>query len=178
MADRVIRNRSRFPQSLRRKTSWEAGPFGALAISSGTPQTVGTNTQAIVDGLTVARLHGEALFFLSSVDAALSGFFRCAIGFCIVTEAAAAAGVGSMPSPIAEIEWDGWFYHHSFSLFSPTGTIAEGDGPATLRLDIDSKAMRKFTFSDVMVCIIECSSETGTAVVQAKVNTRNLVMLP
>ena len=122
---------------------------------------------------------------LVTSDAALSGFSECAFGICIVSENAFGIGVTAIPSPIADIEWDGWFVYRTFALVSADAVAAasvshSGSSPLlwSARFDIDSKAMRKFKESDVMVGVIEFQSEIGTATVDATLNTRILSKLP
>ena len=182
-------NRGRFPsrsQSLRRKTSWSAGPAstgpgGLQTITASGKTAWGVTSISLEDGLTLVRTLGELNTFLTSADVVTSGFHG-AVGICKVTEQAAAIGVIAIPGPITDILWDGWLYHRVFSLIAAdpalttggvTAPLQMGAGSASLRLEIDSKAMRKFDALDVQVGIIEVT-EIGVASMRFFANTRVL----
>ena len=135
-----------------------------------------TGITASVDGLTIVRTRGELLLTLSSTPVAGDGWPEIAFGICIVSENAAGIGVTAIPDPIADIAWDGWYVYW-------TGAIHTGQnnlyGPAAAaRIVIDNKAMRKHKNTDVAVGVISFLGEEQTSVVEARLNTRELVLLP
>ena len=175
-----------FVGSQRRKTSWTGGPITAVGgetISASGVTLLGTALQSAADGLTIVRMRGEVLFYLSSANADVNGFDHCAFGVCIVSDNAAfVGGAASIPSPITDLTWDGWMYHRMFSLVSPIiGTDVResmaADTPTSLRLVVDSKAMRKFKNTDVLVAVVEVT-EIGTSFMKVHGAIRTLVKLP
>ena len=100
-----------------------------------------------------------------------------------MTAAAFTAGVASVPTPLTEVDWDGWMYHTFFQITSPEAVAAAAVShavpnniPAALRREVDSKAMRKAEEEDAFFCAIEVQ-EIGTAVMQWHFNSRMLFML-
>ena len=176
----ALSNRSRHPRNYRRRsTTWELGPFGVRAFSAGTPLLVPTNAQALIDGLTIVRVRGEMLLQLATIDASLSGFSRIGVGMCVVTENAFNGGSTTVPAPIADIGWNGWLWHWTGTI---TGTSSATTDVATspagiVRVPIDSKAMRIFKNTDVLIGVIEAEDEVGVATANMMFNTRVLVKL-
>ena len=80
------------------------------------------------------------LAFLTAATSIADGFHG-AFGVGLVTSAAAAAGVGSIPTPVTEQGWDGWILHQYFHVHR--GAAAFGDNAGVARFILDSKAMRK-----------------------------------
>ena len=174
-------------RSVRRKTSWSNGP-GQTA-----PQTVinGTSSNlanlgftALSDGLTIVRVRGELMLWLSSAAASLDGFAG-ALGIGIVNTQAFLAGAASVPMPITEMDWEGWMYHRIIQLKSG-GAIASSASTeqdetnavtAALRLVIDTKAMRKISGEETIFAALEVF-EVGTAVLNWSINSRMLSKLP
>ena len=169
-------------RSQRRKTSWAIGPFGSTVHTTNASKVFPTGSQALLEGLTIVRIRGELVGALSGAAAALDGFSRVGVGICITNENAAGIGITATPTPLTDIAWDGWIWHSIFSLFSP-GIIAGGAaddaplGSAFIRLEIDSKAMRKFKNTDVLTGVVETGDEVGAANMTLKLNTRVLVKL-
>jgi len=171
---------------VRHRSSWEAGPetSGGGApqnISGSSVQLAGTAVQATVDSLTLIRTRGEFMAFLTAASAVGDGFHG-AFGIAKVTAAAFTAGVASIPTPITEEAWDGWLYHRYFSLFSggilATAAAAEkqlqvNNVTAALRLEVDSKAMRKQDVDEAFVAVIEVAVH-GTAAMEWAFNCRLL----
>ena len=122
--------------------------------------------------------------FLLSASAAGHGFHG-AFGIAKATSAAVLAGAASVPTPLTEEAWDGWLYHRYFSVFAP-GAIAAAtaaqqmDGAngtiASLRLEVDSKAMRKQDVNEAMYACLEVV-EVGTADMRWAFNCRQLYKL-
>jgi len=175
----VARPRSRFPrQAQRRRTDWssffeETFVLGTTAVQLGATAfttTFGTST--------LARIRGVFRAGLSSANAVNDGFAG-AIGIGKVQDEAFAAGVGSVPSPITEVSWDGWLYHQFFSLRAMTAVTA--DVPQAnfgfFESVIDVKSMRKIDEQEDFVVVLE-AIETGAAVGFAEIQCRSLELLP
>ena len=173
-----------------RKTSWtggaaSSGPGATQSISVSGALLLGVGLQAIVSGLTIVRTRGNLSLFLVTADAEGSGF-NGAFGLGVVSENAFGVGVTAVPHPIADDDWDGWFYHRKFALFAPAAITAAGSAKewsgiggvaGAIQIDVDSKAMRKFKESDVVVAVLE-TTEVGTSIMRVAFDSRTLVKLP
>jgi len=99
-----------------------------------------------------------------------------AIGEIIVSEAAAAAGVASLPTPTTEFDADWLFYQAlmtSFTFADATG-FQDVIGQAAF-WTIDSKAMRKVGLDETAAIVVENTDAAFGA--QAKILGRQLVKL-
>ena len=175
-------------RSQRRKTSWNTGPAsgatGNELVITGTGKTLfPAGAAVLVEGVTLVRTRGEMLFLLTT-STATPGGFHGAVGLAVVTDQAFAAGVASIPGPIGEDDWDGWFYHRFFSVLGAgpidSGVAADIDQvngtTASLRIEVDSKAMRKLSVGQTLVAVLE-TVEVGTASMSIFFNCRMLVKL-
>ncbi len=162
------------PVSQRHRPSWSIGPSGAFSVGASSSTIFATGAQAGVDELTLIRTRGVLVLHLSAVASANEGFAG-AVGICNVTENAFNAGVGSIPTPITDIAWDGWLWYQFFSLKSVTATISDGSnaGAVVKEYVVDSKAMRKTNITDVIVGVLE-TTEAGASTLNAFLDTRTL----
>ena len=166
----------------RRRTGWDEGPLSTtlLVNAASQAQLWSTAQTAAQDGLTVARLRGSWSLQLDSAGSAGDGFQAFAVGIGIVSLAAFTAGQASVPSPLTEIEWEGWLYHElvtGVTAGATTPTWADSGGPF-FRGVIDSKAMRKIGTQEVIFGSIETWEEIGAATGGFHAHTRMLLMLP
>jgi len=162
----------------RRLTTWALGPNAVNTAFSASGQALMTGISlASQEAATIVRVRGTASFLLQSAAATAHGFAG-AIGFGIVTSEAFAAGIASVPSPVADADWDGWNYHQFFDVRAITATIADGVNAVSVyvRHAIDVKAMRKISSDDVYVGVIDVV-EVGTATMVVNVDTRLLLKL-
>ena len=169
-----------------RLTGWDIGPGGtsSVSVSSSSSVFLGSFVFPSQDGFTVIRTRGEFLALLTSAAGQDNGFTG-AFGIGKATTQAISAGAASVPTPITEEEWDGWLYHRYFSLTASSiidgSAAADHDfinvNTAMLRLEVDSKAMRKLATEDGLFAIIEVV-ESGTAVMLVHFNCRMLFKLP
>ena len=164
-------------RSPRRKTAWGIGPGGstATAISSSTAVIMGSGAASTLEGSTLVRLRGELLLTLITATGSLDGF-RGAFGVGIVSNPAFTAGVGSVPTPITESADENWLYHRFFTVVANISTEADFGLSAALRVEVDSKAMRRFDSDKILYAAIEVV-ETGAAVMDASFDSRVLVKL-
>ena len=170
-------HRSRSPKRL---VQWDAGPqAGGLGVSA-TGATLWTQGVVLVSepNTTIVRIRGYASILLLSAAAAGDGF-KGALAMGVASTTAFTAGVASLPSPLTEPEWSGWIYYQMFDVRAITATIADGvNGPgATFKMNIDTKAMRKFRADETLFGSIEVV-ESGTATAELNADTRALLKLP
>ena len=173
------RFRGNFPARARRITSWEFGPGGTAdtTLTSSSVAILGAGGVATRAGLTVIRTRGAFELTLKSVDATAS-HMTGAVGIGIATPEAFAIGVTAVATPITESAWDGWMWWQAFSMkaASTSATFATG-GSASLRLEVDSKAMRKLDLADTIYAAVEVV-EVGAVVMTVAFDSRVLVKLP
>ena len=178
----ALQRRSRFPSrvgSQRRKSSWSLGPNGDTPVISATGSAfISAGAQALSDGLTHARLRGEFMVQLLTADDVGAGAgFHYAAGVCIVTENAFGAGLAAVPTPLTDQTWDGWLWYYTGTIHATSTTNLDRQPAATMRMVIDSKAMRKFKNTDIMIGVVE-ATEAGVSTMTAHMVTRSLVLLP
>ncbi len=163
----------------RRQTSWALGPeSSAQNVASSTTQIWTVATVPVIEGLTIVRTRGFIRCLLTTVSAADSGFSG-AFGIGVTNQNAVAVGVGSVPTPITDLDWDGWLWHSFFDVRSITATIADGANAVAMEwsMEIDSKAMRKLNDTETAVFGATEVTETGTAVMNIHAQCRQLVKL-
>ena len=172
-------NRVRTP---RRQTEWGLGPGGSAITSqsAGAAIFLGSVIIPVTVGLTIVRIRGELMSWLSLATTSNDGFTG-AFGIGIATAAATAAGPASVPTPITEADSDNWLYHQFFSVKSPVAFAAGAaqEGPSSIssfRSQVDSKAMRKFPAEMAIYAIVE-TAEVGTATVHFQFDSRMLLKL-
>jgi len=164
--------------SSRRRTGWEEGPGTASesTITSSSAAILGNGQTFQLDGLTVVRLRGFVELRLEGAGSAAGSGYTGALGIGIVTTAAFAVGSSAVPTPITEIEWEGWMWHQLFSL--TVGDATAGDRHVSpLAFQIDSKAMRKVGSDETIFASIEVV-EKGTETLSVILASRMLLKLP
>jgi len=166
VARRVV---TRGVRASRRLTHWFAAAGAATITVTGS--TLLFVIQARHEGETIVRVRG-LLSAIMTVGTTGNGFFG-AFGMGKVTSAAAAAGVGSIPTPITEESWDGWLLHQYFNVLR--GVSDGGNGAGAMNLELDSKAMRKLSEDEAVVGVLEVV-ENGTATLDVQTRVRTLWM--
>jgi len=173
-------SRGRLPtRGSRRQTGWEEGPGGDLApelFTASSSVILGSGVAALSDGLTVVRLRGELQAYMTAVVAANDGY-SCAVGACIVSNDAFAIGVTAVPTPIEDMDWNGWLYHRFFHVHSVSTAVTATDSSLVLRFEVDSKAMRKIAVNETLCMVMEVL-ERGTASLSVWFDSRILLKLP
>ena len=163
----------------RRRVEWNAGT-GGTGLTSGAAsgsQFLGATNVPAVGGLTIIRTRGMFDIFLDGPGATDGDGFFGAMGVGIATDAAIAAGITGVPTPITEQSWDGWLYHHFFSIHQGDVSALSGNPSMHQRIEVDSKAMRKLPSDMTMYAAIEVV-EIGAATFNAFWDSRVLVKLP
>ena len=163
--------------SSRRQTGWSIGPGqgpGIQITAAGSTLWV-LGSQALVAGLTTIRIRGMLTVNLAVTTSVGDGFDSVMAGICIVSENAFNAGIGSVPTPIQDISWDGWMWHMILGRFRGASTTEVARAPMEAgRFVIDSKAMRKIKSTDVLIGVLEAGTETGTSTLEFSADTRIL----
>ena len=167
MARRPHRGFVRGPQ---RKTQW-IGPAqqGFLTVTSGS--SIIASSLAFLEPATIVRVRADFTFMPTSFASDLN--IVGAIGVGVVTEEAFTAGIASVPDPFDDADWGGWLLHKLFGAHFEFGTAVGTEFPASISIDLDSKAMRKVNSGDTMIVVIE--SQVGAFSFSSP--TRTLVKL-
>ena len=182
MANRTFGTSRRIPvRSQRRKTSWIIGLENTLisVFTSAGPRlwTLGVATGQ--DANTIVRIRGEYTVSITQGIAAGELFASVALGIGLVTDEAFAAGITSIPSPLTDRDWDGWMWHRLHGMFITDAPNNETRGPMeAVRVEIDSKSMRKFDEGMTVFGAIELGAETGACSIDFTAQTRMLIKLP
>ena len=159
----------------RRATNWVQGPAEADgAITASVKQLWSSSVITDTGHLTIVRTRGILRVLLNTVDAIGAGFFgACGIG--LVQNDAFAVGVTALPGPISDSSWEGWLWHSFWDIRSVTATIADGvnAAAATMLLEIDSKAMRKWDEGQTLIGITEATEDVN-ATMELQADTRVL----
>ena len=166
---------------VRRQTSWDLGPGGTVAttINATGSQIVGgfIVPQTAVEGLTIVRMRGAIALYLTLATSVNDGF-QGAFGIGIATLAGVTAGIGSIPTPITEQDSDSWLYWTPVSIHGPVvSSTSLESGPTSQRIEVDSKAMRKFPGEMAIYAALQMV-EAGTATGQLFFDSRALFKLP
>ncbi len=171
--------RHRFPQSQRRRTGWEEGTGGTtlLNLTTTTPSFVGQALGIQTDGLTLVRTRGYFKIVMQ-LAASLGDGMTGAFGIGLASTAAVAAGIGSVPTPITEQNWEGWLYWHGFSVEAITASESNWGNEVLDVAEIDSKAMRKIDSDMSFYAAIEIGTETGAVTAIVHHDSRMLFKLP
>jgi len=144
---------------------------GYIAIGSGAKVLI-SSFDPLISAMvkpTIVRTRGVVSYF-PSFGASLS--FAGAFGMAVVTDRAVAAGVVSLPDPVSDSGWDGWFVWRSFANRVEFDTAA-GVELAGRDFEVDSKAMRKMTDDETLIMI--AASQSGAFSLYD--GTRTLFML-
>jgi len=172
--------RGRSPIRSKRTVTWDAGPSSTIVSVTGASKNLFTTGIALnaEAETTIVRTRGEIFMQLDLVTAAGDGF-NGAVGLGIVTSDAFGAGTAAVPGPFGDPSWDGWFFHQYWTLRGIAAQSQGADVPinapgGTLRIPIDSKAMRKFKSNETIFGMIEVAVETGTAGLIFRGDTRQL----
>ena len=168
--------RGSHPVSARRLTAWDEGPGDSATdtLTGSGNSVLGSGAQPVVEGLTLVRVRGHFGLTLNAATAVGDGYTG-ALGICLVTNSAFAAGITSLPTPLTELSWDGWLYHTFFDIRAGLDVALQSN--ITRQIEVDSKAMRKVPVDMTIAAILEVV-EQGTAQIEVTFNSRILVKLP
>ena len=118
------------------------------------------------------------LLWLPAITAAFDGFSLVAAGIGIVSTDAAGIGATAMPSPLDDADWPGWVWYYSGAAIVQPSTGELANNPvASIRLPVDSKAMRKWGINETLFASVAVGAEIGTAQMDMSFNSRILVKL-
>ena len=157
-------------------TEWGAFEVMARAVAlSGT--SIGNQSTGVValERLTIVRLRGHGFIHMdagAALDSVVVG-----VGLIVSPIEAFSAGVGSVPTPLADMEAP-WIWHDLFVLGpAVTATDDGGDLSRNVQFTIDNKAMRKFRANEELAFVMETDVLAGTPTVDVFMAARQLFKL-
>jgi len=179
---RQFQSRGQGQTRSRRLVAWDRGPCtsqGTISTVTKLPWATGV-TLSQESEATIVRIRGRARIHLRSATTAGDGMSG-AVGIGIVTDQAAAIGVTAIPGPFTDADWSGWIWHSYFQIYAVVSQVADADKARNanidVTLDIDSKAMRKFTQNQTLIAMWEVGVELGAVAINVVGDTRVLVKL-
>ena len=177
MARRSFGQRTARVGSQARLTEWGAFEVAIRFVGLGTSATAGAQSVGAIaaERLTLIRLRGHGFFHLDAGAAADS--MIVAIGLIIVPTEARTAGVGSVPTPLSDMEAP-WIWHEIFTLGpAVSATDDGGDLSRNVQFAIDGKAMRKFRTDEELTFIAEAEIVAGSPTCDGAAVVRQLFKL-
>ena len=172
-----------FPgRSARRRVGWDIGPgdTGIASIGATGRAILGSGAQVLEDGLTVVRIRGDVLMYLSAFTAQNDGFDG-ALGIGITDVTAFGIGITAVQTPLVDETWDGWLWHQYFSIRGNMATPSlnldrQAFGCGARAFVVDTKAMRKLTEDSVIYACVDVVMD-ATATMKVTFNSRALYKL-
>ncbi len=158
MAAHVSRARGFPARGPRRQTIWGSTVTPtATIIAAGTKVLLARFTAASLASIgvpnTVVRERGQ-IWYASDQNAATESVVG-AVGLCVVSELAAAAGAASIPGPITNADWDGWYGWFPMLTRIEFSDATGVQNPAGVVMPFDTKAMRKVEDNMSVVVMVE-----------------------
>ncbi len=154
MANRTSRFGNR--TVVRRGTFWGRSPAntGLRTLAAGSA-VIEASAVPVIEGETIIRTRGFISVKSDQTGAVENG--PGALGFCVVSNEAFAAGVGALPTPFTDQDSDIWMVHQYFNwdMESAGATVVV---PQLERFEFDSKAMRKMENGSTLAVMIENGS--------------------
>ncbi len=162
----------------RRETQWLDIPGSVQTLaspSSAVNLNLLTTAEKALRPFTVVRTRG--VFAINTDQVAASEFQSMALGFCVVSDQAAAIGITALPTPITDQESDLWFVYEQlmaqFEFFTAAGFDSQG---ATFK-EYDSRAMRKVEDGQDIAIVAESDITGLTLGLQVRHGGRLLIKL-
>ena len=165
--------------SPRRRSDWNpgVGGTGVDAVTGSGSIFLGSLVQAVLPGVTAARIRGSFQAFLITA-ATIGDGYQGAFGIGRTTTSAVLAGIASVPTPITDADWDGWMYHKFFSVHAQGVALGDFDAASSVNIDVDVKAMRKLDDDEAALFAVLEVTEIGAASMNVFFDSRILVLLP
>ena len=165
-------------RSPRRTKKWGNGPDSVQQAIAGTSDLLWSSGIILnnTPQATLMRIRGT-LHLMGTLATSAGDGFSGASGIALVTGDAFAIGATAIPNPLTQADWDGWIWHSFWDVFNPLASSTAFVSSFTQVLQIDSKAMRKWSENFTLVGMSRMD-EVGTATMTHSADTRVLVALP
>ena len=152
----------------RAETNWARfAPTAAVGVA-GSGKTLVASVVLSNPGIneTVRRTRGT--LFIQSDQASVFEECSGALGCIVTNDVANAVGVTAIPGPVTDANDDAWFVWQPFSGLiagtNATGTATMTNGPGVIRVDFDSKAMRRVEEGFSVIFMVELATPFGAEV--------------
>ncbi len=132
------------------------GEIDGTVLVAGTVKALGTVGIATIGSGTIVRTRGQ-FSVMAETSPASQAIVRGALGIILVSSDAFAAA--ALPGPLSDSEND-WYVWAPFAMNMGATVVAE-DILANVRVDFDSRGMRKSKLGDVSAVIIEYVSDVA-----------------
>ena len=166
---------TRFPvQRSRRNTDWGFGVDMVNQTITTSTKIIGTTSLTIGEQATIVRIRGHIHLLIAAAGSGEGYLGAC--GIALVNSDAFAQGINSIPGPQSDANWDNWMWHSFFDVRAVSATLADGVNAVAVsqRIDIDSRAMRKWDPAETLVLMVE-GVENGTATLRINADSRILL---
>ena len=155
--------RTHLVRSAPRTSIWIGAGISAVTTTAMATLIASLNAAALaLRPFTIVRTRMK-IHYVSDQNAA-SEATQAAFGIQVVTEVAATAGAGSVPTPITEPDADYFVYEPLFSDFDFIDATGFQQNANTNTTTVDSKAMRKVDVDDDVVFTLEQRNVLGTII--------------
>ena len=173
-----VARRSRFvslQRGKRRQTDWGFGPDMLQQSLGASAKLLGTTSLTVSEQQTIIRIRG--ILHISLLTSGTAGDSMLgAAGIALVNSDAFAVGATAIPGPQSDANWDAWMWHSFWNIQSMTATIADGTSAVSgsHRLEIDSRAMRKWDPAETLVFMLEWT-RSGAPTARVNMDCRMLL---
>ena len=152
-------------RSARRSKVWAGAQIGLTQMAAGQVAFNTLESEADLESQgkpTIARIRGQIL--VQTDFSAEVPEDKCNVGFgiALLDARAVAAGAGSLPGPLTNIEFP-WMWWHSSVIAVQTTVGLEQVLSNFDRIEVDGKAMRKAAPGHLLVLVAEVLAITGTS---------------
>ncbi len=160
----MARRTSFHGRGTRRASTWGGTDITTAAVAAGAKVLLARFTAAQLNafiGATGTVVRERGAFLVTSDQIVADELYQGAIGFAVVSEIAGAAGAASIPGPVTESVWGGWYGWYPIGGHLARATDI-GFAEVGYRIEVDVKAMRKFGDDASLVIMAEnASGSTG-----------------
>ncbi len=156
----MARPRSRSGRTIDFK-SWSAIPSGGVNMTASGTFTAGGGL-SFSGPATLLRARGELIIGLDETSAT-GDQSKVGMGLAIVSTDAFTLGVTAFPDPSGEPEYP-WMWWNEVSLLTNTATAGKGLGTDVVRVELDTKAMRKIKPGETLTLVIQYTTIVGNPI--------------
>ncbi len=161
----TIRRRSNFSGRRGRTIdfkSWSAIP--SVTITTTGAATLSGAGLSFAIPATILRMRGEILFYLDGAADTSRQVIAAAIG--LISTDAFTLGSTAFPDPLADVGFP-WLWYSAVSLSNDLDSVGDViDAAVAVRLQVDSKAMRKVKPDETLVVVFQTSTAITTTVIR------------